>query len=81
MLYLAGVDVHDSGVCAGKDCIYVVGGRQRGEGACKFDLETHQWMDLPDMGTGRRCPGKYLIRIRMNKGTSISLWKARWPHG
>ena len=36
-----------------------MGGRQRGEGACKFDSETHEWMDLPDMGTGRRCPGKY----------------------
>ena len=38
----------------------MVGGRQRGERACKFDLDTHEWMDLPDMGTGRRCPGKVL---------------------
>lgn len=58
MLYLAGTDVHDSGVCAGKDCIFVLGGRQRGQGACRFDLETNEWMDLPDMNTARRCPGK-----------------------
>ena len=44
-----------------------MGGRQRGEGACKFDLETHEWVDLPDMGTSRRCPGKYLIHIRSIK--------------
>ncbi|KAL9975371.1 hypothetical protein ACROYT_G012526 [Oculina patagonica] len=52
-----GADVHDSGVCAGKDCIFVVGGRQRGQGACRFDLETNEWVDLPDMNTARRCPG------------------------
>lgn len=63
-LYFVGVNVHDSGVCAGKDCILVVGGRQRGQGACKFDLETHEWVDLPDMNTGRRCPGKRLIHLR-----------------
>lgn len=56
--YVLGIDVHDSGVCAGKDCIFVVGGRQRGEAACKFNLETQEWMDLPDMNTSRRCPGK-----------------------
>ena len=54
-------------MCGGKDCIFVVGGRQRGEGACKFDLETHEWIDLPDMGNGRRCPGKYSMHIKSTK--------------
>ena len=53
-----GVDVHDSGVCAGKDCIFVAGGRQRGNGVCRLDLDTLEWVDLPEMATGRRSPGK-----------------------
>ena len=56
--FFAGVDVHDSGVCAGKDCIFVAGGRQRGKDACRLDLDTFKWMDLPEMSVGRRSPGK-----------------------
>ena len=54
-----GTDVHDSGVCAGKDCFFVVGGRQRGNAVSRFDLKANEWTKLPDMETSRRCPGEW----------------------
>lgn len=54
---IEGVDVHDAGVCAGKDCIFVAGGRRRGSGACKLVIDSLKWVDLPEMTAGRRSPG------------------------
>ena len=45
-------------MCAGKNCIYVAGGRQRENGVCRLNLDTFEWVDLPEMTTGRRNPGK-----------------------
>jgi len=44
-------------VCAGKDCIFVAGGRQRGKGVCRLELDPLQWVELPEMTIGRRSPG------------------------
>lgn len=61
------MDVRDSGVCAGKDCIFVVGGRQKGESAYEFNLETQEWTDLPNMSNSRRCPGISQLFYRKDK--------------
>lgn len=52
-----GVDVHDSGVCAGKNCIFVAGGRRRGNGVRRLNIESFEWVDMPEMNSGRRSPG------------------------
>lgn len=67
------MDVRDSGVCAGKDCIFVVGGRQKGESAYEFNLETQEWTDLPNMSNSRRSPGISQLFYRKDKSLTQPL--------
>ena len=55
------MNVRDTGVCAGKDTIYVVGGRGGGTGVQKLDIQSYEWVTLPEMNNGRRCPGTWNI--------------------
>ena len=59
--FFQGLDVRDKGVCASKDCVYLVGGRSNvGRAVWKFDTLTNEWESLPDMTTSRRSPGVLL---------------------
>ena len=55
------MNVRDTGVCAGKDTIYVVGGRGGGTGVQKLDTQSYEWVTLPEMNNGRRCPGTWNV--------------------
>lgn len=56
--FFLGVDVYDFGVCVGKNCIFVVGGRRRGNGVCRLNIESFEWVDMLEMNFGWRSFGK-----------------------
>jgi hypothetical protein len=57
-IYISGVNIRESTICADEENFYVIGGRDQPTAVKCFNVMTQTWSQLTDMPEGRRSAGQ-----------------------